>query len=98
MTKAKWNINYYCTVQLTEYGVEVFKKYEEQFNHIKGNSERTKSKLKYLAANDNKLRLQGWEMMHIFGNEMFLGNQSVFNLCEVEFENFEVMEEDNEQY
>ena len=92
MTKAKWNINNYCTVQLTDYGVEIYKQYRDQFNNISGNAERIKAKLIDLADNDNKLRLQGWEMMHIFGNELYLGNQGVFHLCEVEFENVEVEE------
>lgn len=79
--QVEWNINYYVTVKLTEHGLDIFKEYEHQFDNIRGNKEQTKTKVAEIIANDYQLRLQGWNMMQIFGNHCYLGSLPIFHEC-----------------
>lgn len=77
----EWNINNYVTVKLTDYGLRVFKEYQGQYDYIDGNAERTSAKVVEIIENSYTLRLQGWNMMNIFGSECYLGSKAIFHEC-----------------
>lgn len=83
--QVEWNINNYVTVELCEYGIEIYKNHlTEMYTLIKqkGNiQEQVDSYIEKLNVNENKLRLQGWDMMCIFGNYLRLGSPAVFKEC-----------------
>lgn len=83
--KVEWNINNYVTVELCDYGIEIYKNHlTEMYNLIKqkGNiQEQVDIRMQKLKANGNKLRLQGWDMINIFGNYLILGSPAVFKEC-----------------
>ena len=80
-----WNINNYVTVKLCDYGIEVYTKYLYNFYNIvskSGNVEDLVSKrIEELCENDQTLRLQGWDMINIFGQELRLGSRPIFHEC-----------------
>lgn len=76
-----WNINYYVTVKLTEFGLEIFKNYHSQYDKTPMFKPMTENKIAEIIANNYELRLQGWKMMQIFGSECYLGSKPVFHEC-----------------
>lgn len=84
--KVDWNINNFVTVKLTEHGLELLKEHNKQFEHIRGNKERTEQQIAKVIENEYHLRLQGWDMMHIFGQHCYLGSRPIFELCNWEVE------------
>lgn len=83
--QVEWNINNYVTVELCDYGVEVYKKHlYDLYNIISktcNTEELVDKKITELHINKRVLRLQGWDMMSIFGDYLRLGSQPIFKEC-----------------
>lgn len=80
-----WNINNYVTVELCDYGVEVYTSYLQSFYGFVRKQENTDTlvdaKVSELHKNNNILRLQGWDMLSIFGEHLYLGSRPIFKEC-----------------
>jgi len=79
--KIDWNINNFVTVKLTEHGLDLLRGYEMQFNRTGTNTERVEQYIAKIIENDYHIRLQGWDMMQIFGQHCYLGSPAIFELC-----------------
>lgn len=87
--QVNYNINDYVTVELCSYGVDIYEKYlfdlyttlnniTQVYNNI---VELVDKKITELHTNNRILRLQGWEMMNIFGKYLNLESQPIFKDC-----------------
>lgn len=85
MKTVEWNINNYVTVELCYYGIEIYKKYlTDLYIVVKPNgnvANGVNQRISELEDNGNKLRLQGWDMINIFGSHLRLGSQPIFKEC-----------------
>ena len=52
-----WNINYYVTVKLTEFGLEIFKNYHSQYDKTPRFKQMTENNIAEIIANEYQLRL-----------------------------------------
>ena len=84
MKTVEWNINNYVTVELCDYGIELYQKHlMDYYTHVActENFHWLAKRMAELEDNGNKLRLQGWDMINIFGDHLRLGSRSIFKEC-----------------
>lgn len=86
MKTVEWNINNYVTVELCEYGIEIYEKYlynlyTTVYKKVDDIEQMVEKKITDLHVNNRKLRLQGWAMINIFGDHTYLGSQPIFKEC-----------------
>lgn len=75
----KFNMNYYATVTLTQYGADVYNNHYRNMN--------VPAKYKPLPEQEGTiLKRQLWDLMHIFGPHIALGMESPFKDCIIEFD------------
>lgn len=85
MKNVEWNINNYVTVELCHYGVEIYEKHLCELYNVISKIDNVKElvdkKITELHINNRVLRLQGWDMINIFGSHLRLGSQPIFKEC-----------------
>lgn len=85
MKTVGWNINNYVTVELCDYGVEIYERYlHDLYDTVyktEDSEDRVNKKIIDLHVNNRKLRLQGWDMMRIFGDHLLLVAPTIFKEC-----------------
>lgn len=69
---ARFNLNNPVTVTLTEIGVEVYQTYQSQLCPLSPADAALKP--------GDKIRIQHWRMMHIFGEHIFIGKDPPFSM------------------